>query len=171
MEPVESIGTPDVDFTLQLVKVTDGYGSPILFASVFVYILMRLLVKPFLVTYLASKGMDKAAREPWVLRVTLLPGLLSATIVDFSPIAKAVGVPLHWAAAIPVGAVFFAGGGVALHELLKRVDPIGMIATKLGGKTDRERMDEADEIYRETARKSAAITQAQVDRDKAERGL
>jgi len=137
----------------QLLTVSDGYGLPILFASLLVYILMRLLVKPFLVEYLAKKGLDKKQREGWLLRSTLLPGLLAAAIVDFTPIARAVGVELHWLAAAPIGAIFYAAGGVAIHELLKRIDPIGMIAKRLGGKTDAEHKREAEEIYADRKKK------------------
>jgi len=116
----ESLGT-------QIVKVSDGYGSPILFASLFVYIVMRLFVKPLLVGYLVDRGFKRARREPWILRATLAPGIVAALLVDFSPISEAVGVPLHPLAVIPVAAIFYSAGGVALHELIKRADPIGRI--------------------------------------------
>jgi hypothetical protein len=153
---------------LQLVKVSDGYGSPILFASLFVYILMRLLVKPFLVPYLAERGLSKRRRQPWILRSTLLPGLVAACLVDFSPISQALGVPLHWIAVIPVGAVFYSAGGVAIHELLKRIDPIGVIAEKFGRKTDRDLQAEAEEIFSATTRRPS-VTIEQVEEDRRER--
>lgn len=165
----ETISEPGEGLGLQLVKVSDGYGSPILFASLFVYILMRLLVKPFLVPYLAGRGIPKENREPWVLRATFLPGLVAASVVDFSPISQELGVPLHWIAVIPVGAVFYAAGGVCIHELLKRTDPIGMIAERFGRKTEKDLKQEAEEIFETTRRPS--VTLEQVEKDRRDRGL
>lgn len=133
----------------QFVKVSDAYGSPIIFASLIVYILMRLVVKPYLQVSLARRKVPAEERGAWVMRATFVPGLIAACVVDFGPIAKAVGVSLHWAATIPVGALFFAAGGMVVHEILKRVDPIGLIVAKLGGKTDQEHKDDAEESFKE----------------------
>ena len=131
----------------QFVTVSDAYGSPVLFASLIVYILMRLLVKPYLQVSLAKRKVPKEERGAWVMRATFLPGLIAACVVDFTPIAEALGVPLHYIAAIPVGALFYAGGGMVIHEVLKRVDPIGLLVAKLGGKTDKENKAAAEDAF------------------------
>ena len=136
----------------QLITAADGYGAAVIFASIFVYAVMLIAVKPALEDWAARRGKSEIQRSRLTMTSTLIPGLMASFVVDFEPIARAFSVDVRWAA-IPAGAVFYALGGVIVHNIIKRIDPIGKIEEKIFGKTRRE-IDQDLEIKREAATNS-----------------
>ena len=124
----------------QLVTAADGFGLAVLFASLLVYALMLLAVKPFLETWAADRGKTSVQRSRITMSASLLPGLVAAFLVDFEPIAQAFGVKVDWMA-IPSGAVFYALGGVLVHNVIRRLDPLGKIEERIFGR-DRGQLDD-----------------------------